>query len=128
MDIFQRLFEWGIDLLYSVGSVHIHFLIRAVLVIGIPTVACWHFFDSGNRSLLGQWFVFLISFLTAVSLKIDHWRFPPHIRMWVVSICLLLLVFLPAMLPYFLFRIRAHQNRARIVLYMVLILLFVFNL
>src|ERR1051326_2794421 len=75
------------------------FFAQAVLLLGLPTLLCFVAFHRGSRSVFVQTLAFVLGILLAVSIPVEN-LIPraPILKAWILTICLLVLIFLPATL------------------------------
>lgn len=107
----------------------IHFLIRAVLLFGLPLALTYAAFYRGSRSIFVQSLCVAVGALLALTLPIEWFRVRgATLKVWVVALCVVLLLFLPAVLPSFVAPTVGQQTRMRVILYVLLVILVLANI
>src|SRR5690242_8319842 len=78
---------------------HLGFFVQAVLLLGLPTLLCFIAFQRGSRSVCVQTLAFVVGALLAASVPVER-MIPtqPVLKAWIITVCFVLLNFLPAIL------------------------------
>src|SRR2546425_7203938 len=119
MDIIGQLFQKFYDATYELPPPVFYFVLRAVLLFGLPCAFCYTSFLRGNRSLLIQWLWCVGGFLIASVIPVHAIRIEHRLlKAWVVVLSIVLLIFLPAMLPNFLTPTLGAQRLFRVINYL----------
>lgn len=128
-DVIGAILQWFYNVAAHLQPATFSFLLRATLLFCVPTALCYWSFLRGSRSLLVQWIwclagVFIATTIPVHAITIVH----PIFKAWVVAISVLLLTFLPAVLPNFLTPTLGAQRIFRVLNYLGLGVLFIINL
>lgn len=91
---------------------------RLMMLFALPTIFCGLAFRKGSRSTMIQALCLTFGVLLACALPIGHPPRNEEVRTWIVAFSGVLLLFLPAMLPFFLTNRYGLQNKLRIALYL----------
>src|SRR2546430_569977 len=98
MNVIGKLFESYTTWIGSWTTARLSFFAQAVLLLGLPTLLCIAAFYRGSRSVFVQVLALVLGVLLAVSIPVDNFiPRSPVLKAWMFTICLVLLVFLPAM-------------------------------
>jgi hypothetical protein len=107
----------------------IQFLIRAVLLFGLPLILAYAAFFRGSRSVFVQGLCLAVGVLLALTLPVESFHVSgATAKVWLVALCVVLLMFLPAVLPSFVAPTVGAQMRMRAILYALLVFLFLVNI
>jgi len=121
--------RFGYELVRAINSLPYEtpqFIVRGLLVYGIPILAGSISLRLGNRSTQIQWVVFIASFAAGLILPLDGlFRSRLDFRYWIILVGGSVLAVLPSILPGFLFSRRGAQMKARVAGYAFLILMMV---
>jgi len=128
-NIIGRLFEHGCMWIDGWSPAHFGFFIQAVLLLGLPTFFCFLCFQRGSRSVFLQTLAFVVGVLLAAAFPVEK-MIPrqPILKMWIFTLCLALLIFLPAILPRVLTPELGRQRKLQAILCFILVVLFLANL
>lgn len=128
-DIITRSFEAYFNWAATLPPIHFSFLIRALLLYGLPCLFCAVAFIQGNRSVLVQTLCFTGGLLLAAAIPVHSLTISNRLlRGWLLLFGGILLAFLPAILPAFVFPTIGMQKKARVTGYILLSALFLANL
>ena len=117
MDPIQQRYFWLRDCCEAMPDDCFWLIFRLMLVVTIPTILSALAFAQGSRSTLVQLPMLVAGVLIALVLPFSH---PPQnadAKTWTVVFSVVLLLITPAILPFFLVRRYAWQNRVRVALY-----------
>jgi len=124
-DIFQWFYTWTSELPPKTFT----FLLRAALLFSLPSAFCYWSFLRGGRSVFVQWLWCLAGFLVASAVPVQVFTIEQRIlKAWIVVLCVVLLVFVPGILPKFLIPTLGGQRLFRTMNYISIGVLFVINL
>ena len=117
MNIITKLFEALISFCAGLSVDTIQFWLRLDLLLVLPVSACAWTFMRGLRSVFVQILAGLIGALTALSLPLHHVRIESGLaRLWFLSIAILIVIFIPLILPSLLLPTLGAQQRLRKIL------------
>ena len=123
--IFNSYFDWADGL----APIHFIFLLRALLLFGLPCLFCGWAFARGNRSVLVQSLCFAAGLLLAATIPVDKLIMRNRVLCgWLLLLGGTLLLFLPSILPALLLPTLGVQKKARVAGYVLLGVLFLANL
>lgn len=129
MDIISRIFENFFQWAGSLQPATVNFLLRAVLLFGIPCLICRWTFARGSRFTMIQWLGLAVGVLLTALLPVEKVSIAsPVARGCMVTILVVLLCFLPGILPSLVVPRVGAQRRLRLVFYLTLGALFLLNL
>ena len=129
MDAISRLFDSYFDWANGLAQIHFGFLLEALFLFGLPCVLSGFALIKGNRSIFLQVLLFVVGMLLAASIPFYKLTISSRLaRGWFIGIAIVLLAFLPAILPSVVVPQLGPQRKLRILCYVVLVLLFLFNL
>ena len=112
---------------YSSGN-FAEFVVRGLVVFGTPTLMTSSSLSLGCRSVYIQWVLFVVGALIGLLMPLhDLGLNIQGRRVWVILVGGSILVFLPSLLPRYLFATRVMQLKATIAGYLFLTLMFVSN-
>ncbi len=104
----------------------LQFVLRGLIVFGLPILAGSISLRLGNRSTHIQWVVFIASFAAGLTIPLEGlFRTRLDIGYWIILVGGSLLAVLPSVLPGFLFSRRGTQVKARVAGYVFLFLMMV---
>jgi predicted membrane-bound spermidine synthase len=128
VDIINKLFNWYFDFAGGLAPIHVSFLLRALLVFGLPTLFCAWALASGNRTILFQALCVVLGLLLAATIPVDKLVINGRqARGWILLCGVVLLAFLPGMLVALALPTVGMQRKARIFAYVILAVLFLTN-
>jgi hypothetical protein len=117
MDILSKLFGLLVDWATSLSPRTIQFWLRLDLLLVLPIGACAWTFRRGFRSVFVQILAGVVGALTALSLPLNHVRIESGLaRLWFLSIAVLIVIFIPLILPSLLLPTLGAQQRLRKIL------------
>ena len=118
-DIFHRIYEWYVGWAGNLSDGKLIAMIRLTLLFAAPTAVYYWTFISGNREGFGR---FAVAVLTEGLVLAMPLRVPcdETARASILTICALLLVYLPGVHPFLVYREAGRQRRLRIALYVVM--------
>jgi hypothetical protein len=129
MNVISRLFDHYFKWVDRLGQVHIGFLLEALLLFGLPCLLCGIALAKGYRSIFLQALLLVVSVLLAATIPVYKMSIGGRItKGWFVAIAIVLLAFLPAILPSLVVPQLGAQKALRIMCYVVLVILFIANL
>lgn len=129
MNIIHKLFQNYCDWISGWTPSHLGFFVQAVLLFGLPTLLCLVLFQYGSRSVFLQTLAYAISLLLAAAIPAQEFLPPqPFLRMLIFTLCFVLLLFLPGLLPQLLTPQAGRQKKLRLIFYSILVGLFLANL
>ncbi|MGZ5506545.1 MAG: hypothetical protein ACXWKH_09220 [Limisphaerales bacterium] len=104
-------------------------MLQALLLFGLPTILCQVAFVRGSRLVPLQIVLCIAGFLVAASVPVEKFEFVNHtLRVWVVTLSIFLLLFLPRTLAGLLTPELGKQRKLRTAFVCVLGMLFLANL
>ena len=129
MDIISRLFEHLENWIAGWQPSSLQFLLRLILLFLLPCTLCGVAFRRGSRSVFAQTLCAVCGVLLACTLPVQKWVFDNiTLKTWMVVISVVVLAFLPAILPSLLAPTVGVQRRLQAVLYGALVALLLGNL
>lgn len=116
-DVFHRIYEWYIIWAGNVPDRRLITIIRLTLLFAVPAAIYYWTFISRHREGFGR---FIASFLADGLVLAIPIRVPSDVtaRAWIFTMCVLLLAYLPGMLPFLVCKAAGCQRRLRIGLFM----------
>jgi uncharacterized membrane protein len=126
-DIFHQLYEGYIRWAGCVPDAALITLLRLTLLFAVPTAILYWSFISGRREGFGRLLTAIIADGLVLAMPI-RLPFDSTARALILSICVLLLAYLPGALPFLVYREAGRQRRLRTGLYVVLGVLLVVGL
>lgn len=129
MDILTQLLEAYQNWIGSLPLKTASFILRATLLFGLATAVTACLFQNGSRSIVLQVLAFIVTVFITALFPVHAFGFlnEPRIKSWILTLCVLALVALPARLPFYLTPNKVHQKRLSQVFYGSLLTLFLFN-
>lgn len=113
MDAISKLFDEFFDWVAGLAQIHFSFLLRAMLLFGLPCLFCGWAFARGNRAVLGQ-SSFAAGLLLAAAIPVDKLIVGNRLlRGWLLLLGSTLLLFLPSSLPALVLPTEGLQKRSR---------------
>ena len=115
-DMFHQRYELFINWAGSVPDGGLITIIRLTLLFAVPTAIYYWAFISRHREGFGR---FIASFLADGLVLAIPIRVPYDVtaRAWILTMCVLLLAYLPGAHPFFVYKEAGRQRRLRIGLY-----------
>jgi hypothetical protein len=129
MNIIGKLFEKYCAWIAGWSPAHFGFFVQAVLLLGLPVLLCSGAFHRGSRSVFVQVAAFTAGMLLATAIPVEQFiPRQPVLKTWIFTFCLMLLIFLPGILPRLLTPQLGKQKKLQAILYIILAGLFLANL
>ena len=118
-DVFHRIYECYINWAGSMPDGRLITIIRLTLLFAVPTAIYYWAFISRHREGFGRFLIaFIADFLVlAIPISVPH---DVTAKAWIVTICVLLLAYLPGVHPFFVYREAGRQKRLRTGLYVLM--------
>ena len=118
-DFFHRLNAAYIPWAGSIPDMKLIAIIRLTLLFAVPVAIYYWAFISQHREGFGRFLIaFIADFLVlAIPISVPH---DVTAKAWIVTICLLLLAYLPGVHPFFVYREAGRQKRLRTGLYVLM--------
>lgn len=118
----RTYFDWS----GRVAPEHIGFLLRCLLLYGLPCLFSGWAFARGNRSVAIQAMCAATGLLLAATIPADHVTITnKFVRGWFIFLSVVLLAFLPALLPKLVIPQLGPQRKLQVIGYLVLVGLFI---
>lgn len=129
MDIITKLTNEYFNCVNGLPPVHFAFVLRALLLFGVPFSLCAWAFLRGNESVMVQSLLLVVGLMLAATIPVQKFTIENRfVKGWVVAIACVLVGFIPALLPSVLVRELGRQRKLRVVFYLILLGLFIANL
>ena len=118
-DIFHRFYEWYLGWAGNLPDGKLVTIVRLTLLLAVPTAIYYWAFISKNREGIGRFIAAFIADGLVLSCPI---RLPADTtaRAWLLTLCILLLAYLPGALPFLVYREAGRQRRLRTGLYVLM--------
>lgn len=128
MDIISLLFGAYREAAYALPSPIYSFLLRANIILLIPTLIAYAGFSKGLRNTTVQTLLIILGILAGLSLPIENYVSTNSWRPWLVALLLLGLIYLPSAISYLAEPRLGYQLKLRRRIKVGLFLLFLINL
>ncbi len=129
-DLVTVIFNWYKETLYAIPASVFVLLTKLVIVHFFPFMTTSTLFQKyRNRNVLLQLIAFVISTLVAVQIEINPTLYDGFlIRSWLFPLLILLLIFLPLYVSFYISPIRFHQIIFRVSTYVLMGVLFLIQI
>jgi hypothetical protein len=116
-DPLRHLYDVSVQWCWGLPDCQYYFLYRLVMLLAIPTILAGTAFRCGSRASMIQWLCLTVGVLLAFVVPLGDPPRNAHVKAWTLVFAVLLLGFLPAILPTFLIRQYGPQSKLRLALY-----------
>ncbi|MDD5677081.1 MAG: hypothetical protein PHW60_03695 [Kiritimatiellae bacterium] len=118
-DIIHRLYEAYITWAGTIPDLKLITIIRLTLLFAVPTAIYYWAFISGRREGFGRFLASVLAdgLILAIVIRVPH---DVTARAWILTVCVLLLAYLPGVHPFFVYREAGRQKRLRTGLYVLM--------
>jgi len=121
-DIFHQSYESYIQWAGRISDTRLITLMRVTLLFAVPTLVFYWTFITNYRRGFGRIFVSLVGIGVVLWMPLQvPWECMA--RAWILTICVLLLLYLPGAIPFLVFKEAGRQRRFRTALYGLLLVL-----
>jgi len=128
MDIISEISDSYSHWAASLSQKSFGFAIGAALLYLIPCALCAYARAKGSKSIFIQCLCLTFGVLLAISIPYHAIHISnPTARSWLISFCIVLVLFLPGILPRFVAPTVGSQHRLTVVGYGILVILFFLN-
>lgn len=118
-DMFHRGYEAYIVLAGNIPDAKLITIIRLTLLFAVPTAIYYWAFISGRREGFGRFIAAVLAdgLILATTIRVPY---DITAKAWILTVCVLLLAYLPGVHPFFVYKEAGRQRRLKMGLYVLM--------